>query len=81
MINRIGVENQTFPVLTPLNSNPVYHFSALHLWRWNEQQVPKGRHRKLRRREITQKKQYDVQPRRKFEIKNQIRKKLKEEND
>ena len=39
------------------------------LWRWNIQSVPKRQHIKFRRRRITHKKIYNIQTRRKFEIK------------
>ena len=36
-------------------------FIPIRLWRWNRQSVPKRRYIKFRRREITQKKAYNIQ--------------------
>jgi len=37
------------------------HSTPIRLWRWNRESVPKRRHIKFRRREITQKKAYNIQ--------------------
>ena len=48
LYRQVGVKNE--PLFTPT-----------YLWRWNRQSVPKRRHIKFRRREITQKKAYSIQ--------------------
>jgi hypothetical protein len=49
-----------FPVWIPQQSHPGYS-SYLHcLWRWNRQSVPKRRHIKFRRQEISQKKEHNL---------------------
>jgi hypothetical protein len=42
-------------------SQPQSFFVPTRLWRWNRQSVPKRWHIKFRRREITQKKAYNIQ--------------------
>ena len=44
-----------------------------------EQSVPKRWHLKFRRREITQKKTYNIKTRRKYEIKNKVKMRYKHE--
>jgi hypothetical protein len=51
---------QLFTYNTP-HSQPQSHFIPTRLWRWNRQSVPKRWHLNYRRREMNQKKAYDIQ--------------------
>jgi hypothetical protein len=48
-----------FPVNTPTFLKHS-HSTPIGLWRWNKRSVPKSRHIKFRRQEITQKKAYNI---------------------
>jgi len=61
MKNNWGLNVGVFVGETPQHFQTQSFFIPARLWRWNRQCVPKSWHVKFRRREITQKKVYNIQ--------------------